>query len=63
MDTNALWYEDRDELVSFVRWFWEGTYSNIGTTREIIDCFEKPWHFDKEYKWFVEDREEQKVNR
>ena len=63
MDTKTLWYDDRDELVGFINWFWEGAFNTVGATREVIDCVLQPWLFDKEYKWFVEDREEQKVNR
>ena len=53
------WYDDRDELVSFIHWFWAGMFSSIGTTGEIVDCVEKPWHFDKEYAWYVEDKKDQ----
>ena len=59
MNTDTHWYDDRDELVSFVRWFWEGAYGVRGTAGEIIDCFEKPWHWDEEYKGFVDDRTNQ----
>ena len=52
------WYEDRGELVGFLHWYWNRTHNNIGTAREIIDCVEKPWHFDKEYAWYKEDQEE-----
>ena len=53
--TTRPWYEDRDEVVSFARYFWEGTYNAIGTTGEILDYFEKPWHFDEEYALYKED--------
>ncbi len=47
--------DDRDEVVAFARWFWEGAYNSIGTTGEILDYFEKPWKFDEEYKIYKED--------
>jgi hypothetical protein len=43
------WYEDIDECVAFARWYWQGTFNYIGTAGEILDFFEKPWHFDEEY--------------
>ena len=49
------WYEDRDEVVAFARWFWEGAYSVRGTVGEILDYFEKPWHWTEEYKTYKED--------
>ncbi len=49
------WYEDRDEVVSFARWFWAGTYNAIGTTGEILDYFEKPWKWDSEHKDWVDE--------
>ena len=50
------WYDDRDELVGFIHWYWDGMFNAIGTTGEIIDCVEKPWHYDKEYLWYKEDK-------
>ncbi len=52
------WYEDRDEVVAFARWFWEGTYNYIGTTGEILDYFEKPWKFTSEYTLYREESNE-----
>ncbi len=52
----TLWYDDRDELVGFIHWYWEGMFNRTGTTREIIDCVEQPWLFDKEYAWYLEDK-------
>ena len=52
------WYEDRDEVVAFARWFWEGTYNAIGTTGEILDYFEKPWKFTSEYTLYREETNE-----
>ncbi len=49
------WYDDRDEVVAFARWYWEGAYSIRGTVGEILDYFEKPWKFDEEYKTYKED--------
>ena len=43
------WYEDRDEVVLFARWYWAGTFNAIGATGEILDYFEKPWLFNEEY--------------
>ena len=55
LDTTSEWYEDRDEVVAFARWFWEGTYNLIGTTGEILDYFEKPWKFTPEYLDYKKD--------
>ena len=52
----TLWYDDRDELVGFINWFWEGTFNSIGTTREVIDCVLQPWLFDKEYAWYKDEK-------
>ncbi len=43
------WYEDIDECVTFARWYWKGALNFIGSAGEILDFFEKPWHFDEEY--------------
>jgi hypothetical protein len=56
------WSDDRDEVVSFVRWFWAGTFNYIGTTGEVIDCFEKPWHWDEEYAAYKEDKKDKARN-
>ncbi len=49
------WYEDRDKVVAFARWFWEGTHSIRGTVGEILDYFEEPWKFDDEYRDYQEE--------
>lgn len=57
------WYEDRDETVAFARYFWQGTFNAIGTTGEILDYFEEPWLFDKDYKDYKEDKERARMQR
>ena len=54
-DNRPKWYDDRDKVVAFARWFWEGTFNSIGTTGEILDYFEKPWKFDEEYRLYREE--------
>ena len=51
-----LWYEDIDECVAFARWYWQGTFNYIGSAREILDFFEKPWKFEEEYGWYKADK-------
>jgi len=48
-ETPDSWFHNRDEVVAFARWYWQGTYNAIGTTGEILDYFEKPWLFNEEY--------------
>jgi hypothetical protein len=44
------WWDDPDEVVAFARWYWQGALNFIGSAGEILDYFEKPWHFDEEYE-------------
>lgn len=50
-----MWYDDRTEVVRFARWFWAGTFNYTGTTGEILDYFEEPWKFNKEYALYKEE--------
>lgn len=43
------WFDDPDECVAFARWYWKGALNFIGSAREILDYFEKPWLFNEEY--------------
>ena len=56
MSTQTLWYDDRDELVRFIHWYWDGMFNTVGTTREIIDCVLQPWLFNNEYAWYLEEK-------
>ena len=58
----TFWYDDRDELVGFINWYWEGMFGSLGVAGEIVDCVEKPWHWDQEHGWYLEYLEEQKAN-
>lgn len=53
------WYDDRDEVVDFARWFWEGAWSIRGTVGEILDYFEKPWKWEPEHKDYLESKKEE----
>ena len=50
------WHEDIGECVAFARWYWEGAWSIRGTVGEILDFFEKPWHFEEEYQGYKEEQ-------
>ena len=44
------WWNDRDEVVAFARWYWSGPNFGVrGQTTEVIDYFEKPWKWTTEY--------------
>jgi len=47
------WSDDRDEVVAFARFYWLGS---LVSARELIDYFDKPWHWDNEYQgWKADD--------
>ena len=56
MITETHWYDDPDELLTFVRWFFEG-HTSPRIKSEIFEVLEKPWKWDGEYWAWQEDRD------
>jgi hypothetical protein len=42
------WFDDRDEVVAFARWYFDG-YSSVRIKLEIFALFASPWKWNEEY--------------
>jgi hypothetical protein len=51
MRTIPEWISSSDEVTRFARDMVEANY--ITTIDGLLDYFEKPWHWDREHKWWV----------
>lgn len=51
-----LWYDDPQELLAFLRWFFDGHVS-VRIASEIFAVLEKPYKWNEEYAGYKLDRE------
>ncbi|MCP4897349.1 MAG: hypothetical protein GY906_10295 [bacterium] len=52
MEQQPSWYDNRTELIGFLRWYAEENAHLIGIECGVIDIVEKPWKWNDEYEAF-----------
>ncbi len=48
-----MWYDDRDNIVAYVRWLFDGSGE---TWQAAVDIFDKPWLYTAEYELWLAER-------
>lgn len=51
--TEGDWYDDPDEVVAFIRWYYDGTPKAL--VSEVCDMFERPWEWNAAWSGYQKE--------